>query len=201
MIGGTIVKARNIVITEPDYGRLLRLVESSRRFRQHDAEHLDDLEQELERAIVVKAGEVPHDVVTINSRVRVKDLNSGRERSRIRSCFRAVPTWQESDLGLSSESVRACLATAPVRPWNGESHRECDAFAFWTLNINPKPRVRRLRQAEWRMQNEGYRCARGDSSSTAGCRGSRRLWRRAGMPGMPGDLLARSRLLVFPRER
>ena len=73
------MKAKNIVITEADYGRLQRLIASSRRFRQRDAVHLDDLEQELDRAIVVKAGEVPHDVVTMNSRVRVKDLNNGRE--------------------------------------------------------------------------------------------------------------------------
>jgi regulator of nucleoside diphosphate kinase len=73
------MKAKNIVVTEADYGRLQRLIESSRRFRKRDTEHLDGLEQELERAVVVKAGEVPRDVVTMNSRVRVKDLNTGRE--------------------------------------------------------------------------------------------------------------------------
>ncbi len=73
------MKAKNIVITEADYGRLQRLIEASRRFRQRDAKHLDDLEQELERASVVRSGEVPHDVVTMNSRVRVVDLNSGHE--------------------------------------------------------------------------------------------------------------------------
>src|SRR3954454_6566276 len=77
--GGKIMNAKNIFITEADYGRLLRLIESSRRFHNRDAEHLDDLEKEMDRAIVGKAGEVPHDVVTMNSRVRVKDLNSGRE--------------------------------------------------------------------------------------------------------------------------
>ena len=73
------MKPKNIVITETDYERLQGLIESSRRFRQRDAEHLDDLEHELERAIVVRSGEVPHDVVTMNSRVRVRDLNSGHE--------------------------------------------------------------------------------------------------------------------------
>jgi regulator of nucleoside diphosphate kinase len=72
------VKAKNIVTTEPDYVRLQRLVESSRLSRQRDAKHLDDLEQELDRAAVMKAGEVPSDVVTMNSRVKVKDLNTGR---------------------------------------------------------------------------------------------------------------------------
>jgi regulator of nucleoside diphosphate kinase len=73
------MKVKNIVVTEADYGRLQRLIESSRQFRKRDVEHIDDLEQELERATVVEAGQVPHDVVTMNSRVRVKDLNSGRE--------------------------------------------------------------------------------------------------------------------------
>jgi regulator of nucleoside diphosphate kinase len=69
------MKAENIVITEADYMRLQRLVASSRLFGQRDAKHLDHLAQELERAAIMKAGEVPSDVVTMNSRVRVKDLN------------------------------------------------------------------------------------------------------------------------------
>lgn len=73
------MKPKNIVMTEADYGRLQRLIESARRFRPRDAEHVDDLEQELERAVVVRSGEIPHDVVTMNSRVRVQDLNSGHE--------------------------------------------------------------------------------------------------------------------------
>jgi len=103
--GGKIVKAKNIVITEADYVRLRRLVESSRLFRQHDAKHLDDLEQELERAAIMKAGEVPSDVVTMNSRVRVKDLNSGR-----------VTTYQivfprEADIAKNRISVLAPIGT------------------------------------------------------------------------------------------
>jgi len=76
-LGGKIVKTKNIVLAEADYMRLRHLIESSRRLGQRDAEHLDGLEQELERAIVV--GETPSDVVTMNSRVRVRDMNSGRE--------------------------------------------------------------------------------------------------------------------------
>jgi regulator of nucleoside diphosphate kinase len=77
LLGGEIVKTHNIVLAEADYVRLRHLIESSTHFGQRDAEHLDELEQELERAIVV--GEIPNDVVTMNSRVRVKDMNSGRE--------------------------------------------------------------------------------------------------------------------------
>jgi regulator of nucleoside diphosphate kinase len=73
------VKAKNIVITDADYERLQQLIDSSRQFRHRDAVHLNELEQELEGAIVVSSGAVPHNVVTMNSRVRVKDLNNGRE--------------------------------------------------------------------------------------------------------------------------
>lgn len=99
------MKAKNIVITEADYVRLQRLVESSRVCRQRDAKHLDDLEQELERAAIMKAGEVPSDVVTMNSRVKVKDLNNGR-----------VTTYQivfpgEADIAKNRISVLAPIGT------------------------------------------------------------------------------------------
>jgi regulator of nucleoside diphosphate kinase len=103
--GGTIMKAENIVITEADYMRLQRLVASSRLFGQRDAKHLDDLAQELERAAIMKAGEVPSDVVTMNSRVKVKDLNSGR-----------ITTYQivfprEADIARNRISVLAPIGT------------------------------------------------------------------------------------------
>ncbi len=73
------VAAKNIIITEPDFDRLRRFIEGSKQFRRRDVEHLDALEQELEQAIIVKPGEAPENVVTLNSRVRVRDLNNGRE--------------------------------------------------------------------------------------------------------------------------
>jgi regulator of nucleoside diphosphate kinase len=100
------METENIVITEADYGRLVRLIESARRLRKHDSEHLDDLEQELERAIVVTAGEVSDDVVTMNSRVRVKDMKSGREAT-----YQIVfPT--EADVAENRISVLAPIGTA-----------------------------------------------------------------------------------------
>ena len=77
--GGTIVTIENIVVTESDYARLHSLIESSRRLRQRDTERLDELENELNRAGIVKPSEVSSNVVTMNSRVRIKDLRSGRK--------------------------------------------------------------------------------------------------------------------------
>lgn len=73
------MRTKNIVITEADYACLRRLIDSSKQVRYRDAEHLDALEAELERATVVKDGQIARNVVTMNSRVRVRDLNDGRE--------------------------------------------------------------------------------------------------------------------------
>lgn len=72
-------RQKNIVVTEPDYERLRRLIENARQWSHRDFEHLAALEDELEHATIVKPGDVAGDVVTMNSRVRVKDLNDGRE--------------------------------------------------------------------------------------------------------------------------
>lgn len=100
------MKAKNIVITEADYGRLQRLIESSRHFRQRDAEHLDALEQELERATIAKTADVPHDVVTMNSCVRVKDLNSGHEFTY------QIVFPRDADVAKNRISVLAPIGTA-----------------------------------------------------------------------------------------
>jgi regulator of nucleoside diphosphate kinase len=66
-----------ILITEADFDKLTHLV-LSRRSSGVDAEHLSGLEHELERAEVLADGEgFPPDVVTMNSEVRVMDLDSG----------------------------------------------------------------------------------------------------------------------------
>lgn len=73
------MKQQNIVITEEDYRRLEWLIDTSRRIYRPNADRLEGLERELEQAVLVKSDEVPPDVVTMNSRVRVRDLENGRE--------------------------------------------------------------------------------------------------------------------------
>jgi regulator of nucleoside diphosphate kinase len=73
------MKARKIIITQADYGRLRRIIASSRDLRPMDAEHLDALERELEGAVITGSAEVPRELVTMKSRVRVLDLSDGRE--------------------------------------------------------------------------------------------------------------------------
>ena len=94
------------MVTESDYERLCSLIESSRRLHQRDAERLDELENELNRAAIVKSSDVSSDVVTMNSRVRMKDLNSGRELTY------QIVFPKDADISENRISVLAPLGTA-----------------------------------------------------------------------------------------
>lgn len=70
-----------IVITEFDRDRLARLLEALRARPGGDSPNLEALETELERADVVKPGEIPPNVVTMNSQVLLVDLDTKEERT------------------------------------------------------------------------------------------------------------------------
>lgn len=59
--------------------RLQGLIETGSGFGHRDKKHLMDLEDELSRARVVPSKTIPGDVITMNSKVRLIDLDSGGE--------------------------------------------------------------------------------------------------------------------------
>jgi len=67
---------RQIVVTEADRRRLGVLLASEFAKTIGPRVHLDDLSKELERAQIVSPDEVPRDVVTMNSRVVVHDVDT-----------------------------------------------------------------------------------------------------------------------------
>jgi regulator of nucleoside diphosphate kinase len=73
-------KQTNIYITKPDHERLTKLIEIARE-REGDADrkYIDSLEEELERAEVVQQKDIPADVITMRSTVRLKDLDTSEE--------------------------------------------------------------------------------------------------------------------------
>ncbi len=68
-----------IVVAEGDARRLAFLL-SGRGATSHDAAHLSELRAELERAVIVAPGEIPADVVAMNSIVGIVDLQSDDHR-------------------------------------------------------------------------------------------------------------------------
>ena len=70
-------KTTTIYITELDYNRLSGLIDRARERNGDDREYLNKLETELDRAEIIDPQAIPADVVTMRSKVRLKDLVSG----------------------------------------------------------------------------------------------------------------------------
>ncbi|HMJ07875.1 MAG TPA: nucleoside diphosphate kinase regulator [Pyrinomonadaceae bacterium] len=101
------VKEATIYITKTDRERLGALIERVR--DQNDRgnlRYINTLDEELEFAEIVEPENIPHDVITMRSKVRLKDIESDRE-----SVYSLVfPTEANSDEGMIS--ILAPLATA-----------------------------------------------------------------------------------------
>jgi len=69
-----------IYITESDFEQLDAMIDHKRAVCGADAGYLEMLERELDRAEIVDSRVIPRDVVTMNSEVRLRDLDSGEER-------------------------------------------------------------------------------------------------------------------------
>lgn len=70
---------RDIFITQYDLERLQNLIEAMSERDTGGKPYIEKLEEELERAHVLEADRIPSDVITMNSKVRLKDLDSGEE--------------------------------------------------------------------------------------------------------------------------
>lgn len=107
VVEAEMVREATIYITEVDRQRLEKLVEvAGERDRLLSHENLRRLEHELERAETVAPEDVPGDVITMRSKVRLRDLNTGE--GMIYTL--AFPT--EANYGEGKISVLAPVGTA-----------------------------------------------------------------------------------------
>lgn len=99
---------KTIWTTPKDRDRLREFLENPvTRPDERERPHLRDLARELERAEVFEdAGEVPPDLITMRSRVRLANLSTGSELE----CTLVYP--EESDASRARISVLAPLGTA-----------------------------------------------------------------------------------------
>jgi regulator of nucleoside diphosphate kinase len=68
---------KQIYVTDSDSQRIRTLLRHNQLERREDIGDLGRLQYELDRAVVVRTTDVPEDVVTMNSRVKLRDLDSG----------------------------------------------------------------------------------------------------------------------------
>ena len=106
---------RDIFVTEEDARKLRTLLVGVRERSVRDREHLQQLDDELDRARVVPASEIPADVVTMHSELALRDLDTGEEMT-----FRIVfPS--EANADRHRISVLAPLGTAVLGYRAGDS--------------------------------------------------------------------------------
>ncbi len=99
---------RKINITDYDMQRLRKLLEGAQQWNRKDREYLHHLEGELDKAVLVDSRKVPRNVVTMNSRVRIKDLDTDKELS-IQLVFPS-----DADFELGKISILAPIGTALI---------------------------------------------------------------------------------------
>ncbi len=102
------MRKRAIHITDFDMQRLRQLLEGTRLWNKKDRFYLEKLEEELDRAIQVSSREVPPDVVTMNSEVLVRDLDTGKEMT-----YRLVFPG-DADIEQGKISILAPVGTALI---------------------------------------------------------------------------------------
>jgi len=100
------MEQRDIYITKYDLARLKELVDVGLAFKERDREYLESLQNELDRAHIVDPTAIPHDVVTMNSHVRLKDMETGEERM----CILVFPS--DADIKHDKISILAPIGTA-----------------------------------------------------------------------------------------
>ena len=101
----TAIAEGQIVITQADFDRLKHLVESPR-YRATHAMLLMGLKEELDRGEVVSPDDVPKGLVTMHSRVRVRDLGEDETETY------TLVYPDEADINEGKLSVLAPLGTA-----------------------------------------------------------------------------------------
>ncbi|WP_031515706.1 nucleoside diphosphate kinase regulator [Desulfofalx alkaliphila] len=70
---------RTIYITNADKEKLQKLIDEEKEFNPSSREFIHNLEKELNSAKVVSSKEVPPDVITMNSKILLKDLDTDEE--------------------------------------------------------------------------------------------------------------------------
>lgn len=116
----THMKKRAIIITAEDHEELSHAIVAAGRLSERGTAEMRGLEAELARAKIVRADEIPADVITMNSRAELLDLDTG-ERMEFALVFPSEAKIEESRI-----SVLAPLGTAML------GYRVGDEFE-WTV--------------------------------------------------------------------
>jgi len=118
------LRKQPLFISEAELPRL-QAVLSPRRSDERDRDHVEQLRKELDRAVVLESAEMPLDVITIGTRVQVRDVLSGARREM------TLVLPEDADARFHRVSVLAPLGTALL------GYREGDEVS-WVMPGGPR---------------------------------------------------------------
>ena len=95
-----------IYITNNDMKRLRELIMVAKEFGNKDKKYLRELEDELDKGEVVNSRDIPNNIITMNSKVRLRDINTQKEMI----CWLVFPDDSNADQG--KISILAPIGTA-----------------------------------------------------------------------------------------
>ena len=101
------MKGRNISINSFDKKRLMKLIDDCSH-NHPDKKYLLELEKELDRCNVIEPRNVPPDVITMNSKVQLTDMDSGDKITYI------LVFPEDADLKARKISILAPIGTALI---------------------------------------------------------------------------------------
>ena len=109
---------RKIHITRYDMDRLTELIDGLRLSPKANQANLDLLEKELYRGVLVDPRQIPHDVITMNSKVIITDTESG-EKTTYTLVFPSAANISENKLSIMAPLGMALLGyrTGDIIEW------------------------------------------------------------------------------------
>lgn len=99
---------QHIFITQDDYNRLEVMISEREKTEAKDSSYLMALRQELDRATIMPSDKIPPQIITMHSRARLKDMDSGEEM------VYTLVFPGEADTAANKVSILAPVGTAMI---------------------------------------------------------------------------------------
>ena len=103
-----------VYLTRWDVERLKGLIEAAVSSASRDSQHLRDLGEKLKSGVIVEPERIPSDTVTMNSRVLLKDLDTGK------TMIYSIVYPENADVGENKISILAPIGTALIGKQTGD---------------------------------------------------------------------------------
>lgn len=99
---------KKIYITDKDYRTLFDIVKTAREYNKEDKKYLNNLQNELDKAIVVEGLRLPQGIVSMYSKVEIYDISEGE------TMLYTIVFPDDSDIDKNKISVLSPLGTALI---------------------------------------------------------------------------------------